>query len=363
MKFAIVNSRVSKVILGADPWVKSTKKAFDEITQVSDCNILTSIELYTWEMVLFLASKKNCRVTVYVPENAKKSEVIEEFMLDEDAVDFVYVEGDYKGKNWWHKRDKAIINDADKIYAIWVREGGNIERNISELKAEDKIVETYKVSNPIDETISQRYPKTLKLSELSDKVLNDSDWNYLTHWTHTSYAPWCFESKFEFYKSIINSHDVYSHNAFNSLKRILERKIICGSSKGAREGKRFVSFTALSPLGSLRFMRWRKGLGRFYWEPYGLAITIESAFQVGLRPVNYVAKKDYDKLPETLKDFYQPLRSRRYVWAYEQEWRLPGDLDLSLVPKESMLAIVRNKEESEELRKEFGIKTLALTED
>jgi hypothetical protein len=44
-------------------------------------------------------------------------------------------------------------------------------------------------------------------------------------------------------------------------------------------------------------------------------------------------------------------------WSVEEEWRLPGDLDLTALPRETVCVIVPSDEEAAEIRDRFGYET------
>jgi hypothetical protein len=362
----ILNSRASKIILGADPWIRAVMAAIDH-ANYNEQIILTSIGLSTWEFILNYSRRIGVRCAIYIPQGVNENNIIKQFKLEESLVSFVKLDVPQKGKSWWRIRDRKIFEDADVIYPISIRPNGNFEGFLKELEAENstlsktkELVDIYRVT--YDESLIERVekPKLVNAKDLTKKTKIFESWNYLTHWTHTTYEPWCNETKAEFYDSIISSDKYYSHSAFNSLCRIIDSQKICATQEKTRSKTKFVSFTELNPIESIELMHWRKGLVRFYLEPYGIAINRDKAFESAVKPVIYTDTENYDNLPKHITPLFQPIKGKRYYWTDEREWRFISDFNLNNFDNDSILIIVRHDSEKTKIKKRVNLQVIAL---
>ncbi len=86
----------------------------------------------------------------------------------------------------------------------------------------------------------------------------------------------------------------------------------------------------LEQLQNLR--QYRKHLGRWDFEPFGLGIHKQAAFRFGARPVIYGDSASFTQMVPDDHPFFQKSNStignKNIDWTLEKEWRVAGDLRL-----------------------------------
>ncbi len=187
----------------------------------------------------------------------------------------------------------------------------------------------------------------------------ESPW--LIHYTRSCPGPWPGQTVAEYCQSLIDGHPGACHTAFNTLIRILEERVIRASARLTRGSCCVVSFTPCLPTQIDTLIKWRKGLGRWSFEPYGIAFPQRSLADFGTRPVIYGTKEDFEALHTDLKYLFQVRRSSSDTWTIEREWRISGDLLLTDAVFEEMVVIIPTQAEARAIVKEFGCK-VALAE-
>ncbi len=363
---AIINSRTGKAPFGK--WLENTFNAVAYCAK-REHRICASVELHQWEFLLYCASALDTAVKIYVPDNFSAEmtrKLMHEFNLDSDNCSFVNIQCKRKsksnatsGKNWWRPRDEKILADADIIYPIAIRPGGFFKKALEKLESSEMQIDTrYSVEH---KSPTWRAPTVPKSENINPELIT-KPWHFLTHWTHTSYEPWRDESKYQFYRSIHENKDDYSHSAYQGLRNILNENRIVTTQRKIRGQFEVVSFTEHAPLEALFFMSWRKGLIRNYWEPYGIAIDREWLLKHGARPVLYGNDDLFDSLDESCRPFFQPIRSSRYTWTEEREWRIVNDLNLNIIPDDKKFVITRTSVEAKQIEEEFGIRAIPMVE-
>jgi len=110
------------------------------------------------------------------------------------------------------------------------------------------------------------------------------------------------------------------------LREILRTQWLRGSPL-RNESPAVVCFSAVGLGAFLARRRFRAHLGRWDYEPYGIAIRREVLMQRGAMPVIYGAKTDYAAMMPEQRWRFQS-RGTTFDWTEEQEWRLRGGLDL-----------------------------------
>ncbi|MED5402193.1 MAG: hypothetical protein VX669_17525 [Planctomycetota bacterium] len=176
---------------------------------------------------------------------------------------------------------------------------------------------------------------TTRLATVQDKRRDD----WLVHCTRECDGPWPGQSREEYLDNLILGRAESDHSVQCTLRRILIEGRLRAVSRPVRGAPPAVSFTScpLEQLGSRRVFRPHRG--RWDFEPYGLAISQDWLIARGARPVVY---RDHPDLSGE-DPFEQPAISEGNTgidWTGEQEWRHPGDIDLSLIPPDCGLVLV-----------------------
>ncbi|HDS29835.1 MAG TPA: hypothetical protein ENN67_02200 [Firmicutes bacterium] len=353
----IMNSRQSKTPVGNDPWIKNT---FEAVRYCSENSIpvIASIGMNTWEFTLWAVGETGGNAIVLVPSCDKNNfdeavkNIVDDFGLEFSSHAWVCLgTGSVKGKKWWHDRDRMAIEISRMIFPVSIRNGGYW----------DKFLLQNQAGKPIDDNFRLDYEsgakRKFKIASVT-KCFPTSDRKYLTHWTSRSYHPWPGEKSADFYSAIYQSRDEYARSAENTLIRILEEGLIRGSGKRIRGGCPVVSFTSLAPDKALELMRWRKRFVRPTFEPFGVAITFETAEKLGIKPVVYV--KSDEPVSGNQPEFQQGYGIGD--WRLENEHRAIGDVDLEKIPRDEIAVLVPSVNSAEKIRERFGLKTIALIE-
>lgn len=169
---------------------------------------------------------------------------------------------------------------------------------------------------------------------------------FLIHYTRRCPGPWPGQSPGEYCQTLIDGRTDSGHSAFDTLNRILVERVIRGGMRLTRGQQRVVSFTECLPQELESVVSWRKGLIRWSFEPYGIAVRKSILMDRGARRVIYGGEEIFRKLPDPDKPFFQLIKQKGHEWSVEKEWRVAGDLDLLDVPRSHVVVIVPTREEA-----------------
>ncbi|MBM3302703.1 MAG: hypothetical protein FJY85_22475 [Deltaproteobacteria bacterium] len=172
------------------------------------------------------------------------------------------------------------------------------------------------------------------------------DSSFLVHYTRSCPGPWPGQTIAEYCRSLVDGCENSAHTAFHTLHRILTERLIRGSNRLTRGPERVVSFTECLPGELNRLIKWHRGLIRWSFEPYGIAIRRKLLWILGASQVVYGDEELYLRLPQDDKYRFQLLKSGGSDWSREKEWRLIGDLNLKDVAKENFIVLVSEPHEA-----------------
>jgi len=239
-------------------------------------------------------------------------------------------------------RDALLGCLATLATRIAVRSGGNMAKIAESIAQRGGILSTAEVADDAA-TPREHWPRHVLAPVFAP-------WPYLTHFTREADGAWPGESQRDYLNWLRNAAAPARHS-FATLLRILREKRIRAAGRFIRGGTAVTCWTELPPdrIASLRC--WRKGLRRWNFTPYGLAIPRATLESLGAHPVRYDS--------DDTNPFAQAARSGSYDWTAEREWRVVGDVDLSRVPSAEMIVLTATANEAEQIRKEFGLKAIA----
>jgi hypothetical protein len=361
-KALILNSRQSKIPTGADQWIQNSFRAVQEAIARGHV-IISSIGMNTWEFLVWAAGYNLGRQIIVVPVDGRddeyeiKADIIRDFGLEESRTGFMFFRAVKKGiraKSAWAERDRIAVSLANQIYPISIRKGGNLERMFKNNPAK---ISTAQLAFSTDYNPHIRRSKVAIREEELTACVRGMKWDYLTHYTRTAHAPWPGETSADFYRAIYDSCACYPRTALETLKRIVSDKQIWASYYHIRGGHKVVSFTELHPREAINLIKWRPRYVRWNFEPYGIAINKTYALSMGVRPVIYEPPEKYYELADEDKPFYQNPGEKGGEWEPEKEWRHHGNLDLTSIPPQNILLLVRNK--SDAFKSDFQVLHLA----
>lgn len=269
-------------------------------------------------------------------------------------------------------RDQRLIELADEVLVLGIRQRGNLHRLLVERLESDRhdvwLVDLpglqpeavkqellslgavtwsppHELLRPISDATGESWPVTspqqpesvLSLGAIAPHQTGD----YLTHTTRACPGPWPEQSHEDYLDSLLDSSPDGDHSALNTLLRIVLQRRLIGSGRTIRGGHPVVSFTGVNvrELPNLRcFLNHR---ARWDFEPYAVSIRRGALERLGARAAIYGSAADWDRLADVDRPYFQlNSESARVDWSIEQEWRFRGDLDLtSFAPDDVMLFV------------------------
>ncbi len=357
---AILLSRQPMRPTGRDDWVRQSVAAVRWLKSEGYA-ICSSLGMPTWDLLTALASLEKMELKLFLPtvsareSSGEQARAIAEFELDSALVDFIPVGGSREittRESRWLLRDRAVIEAARLLIPVSVRDNGYMDRFLREADHRGKEVdERFRVSHQprrqlLAYTINSHHLNP-ELSQLGDR--------YLIHWTRASNSAWPTERLIDYYLAVIQSEN-YPRSGFCTLMNILETGRLAASGKNMPGGIETVSFSATTPADMISLMRWRSRYRQMSFEPYGVGIEREQAILSGIRPVEY-STADH-KLSRGATAWLSQSIGRKTDWRAEQEYRCRGDMDLSMIPTERLIAVCRISEEAAVIEKTGGIRAV-----
>ena len=178
---------------------------------------------------------------------------------------------------------------------------------------------------------------------------------YLIHWTRASNGPWPDERAIDFYAAVIESH-TYPRSVFCTLMNILLNSRITATGTNMPDRTATVSLSGLPPTDTIPLMRWRARYRHMSFEPYGIGIARSLTEMLGLRQVRYADRRSTAITEDDVWLTQSP--GKRSDWRAEDEYRHRGDILLSDVPHDKLLAFCLTSEEAALITKVTGIRAV-----
>jgi len=363
-KAAILNSRQTLRPLGSDQWVNASAMAVADAVR-RNYILLTSIGMKSWEIILTLASRMNARLEIIIPVQKNTdttritSSILNQFHLNNAMADWIFVELNHPGKenhDFQTKRDRIVFEQADILYPVSIRTGGNMDRRLSRAWQDNfEIIENFRVEYNTTHRINAIDLKPDEIDSTIDNYLR----GYLVHWTRASNSQWPDETAYDFHSAIIDSENSYPRRGIDTLIHILQTGTLIASSRHYRENISAVAFSSLLPTEAVKLMRWRARYSEMTFEPYGIAIREDFADTIGIKKVFYGSPEMHDYLTDDDKPYFQNIGTVGY-WMPEKEYRHLGNINLNLIPREDLIVIVRKPDEIEAVRTVFNGKIRSL---
>jgi len=390
---AILNSRKPRQIHPQSRWVQVARQAFQMIKQ-NDYGLATSLGNNPYELVCCL-SKMNGQPTLIISDSLLPfmlpGEKIEAFLKKYDQMfpveKTLFLSPFTPGRvsplrQRAIQRDHCLVTLSSYILAAEIRADGNMERFISEAVKQGKTVKVFQPENfdrstagnkslldleprtfrlgadNVKNTLKIKHPSLPNQDVIQSNLENNS---FLIHFTRSCPGPWPGETLYEYYKALLEGNNGAAHTAFDTLYRILSEQRIRGSDRLIRGQIPVVSFTA-QPLKKLKeLIRWRRGLIRWVFEPYGVAIAKNVLRELGACPVIYCGDEGWKQLKDDQKYRFQLHQPPDTNWTMEKEWRLPGDLDLKTIPKKDVRIILPSVQEARQIAFAFRCQPVLAT--
>jgi hypothetical protein len=354
-KCVILNSRQSKRPCNRDDWVTTTTRAVDSVIR-QELTVITSTGLNTWELTAHLVNTGRGRQIIILPLMDEESipslitQIIDDFKLEAKRCQFVAPGSEMVSrqstKDLRPERDLLAIELADVILPLSIRPRGNLDGLLNQASLAGKeICNDFRVGyHPPVDRVRFNFERSIL-----NPVPNDPNRRYVIHWTRSSHEPYRAETRFEYYHDVLAS-DTYCRSAYYTPLRIATDGTIKGSSRFIRGSYPVVSFSALEPREAIKLMRWRRRYVCYSFEPYGVAIRMDTAIAAGLRPVIYGDDDLYFQLADGDRPFFQSRGSDVSDWRPEAEWRYLGDLNLQSLPVDGVKLIAYTRREAAALQ-------------
>lgn len=191
-------------------------------------------------------------------------------------------------------------------------------------------------------SISTRPYKIFRLKEIQVE-------NFVSHFTRKQTSGWLDEGELGYLDKLLLGGKASDRGPLATLWRIVLQRQLIGGNRLTRDTTRVVSFSnrRLSEFCHLR--TFRSHLGRWDFEPYGIAISRDRLVALGGRPVIYGTEPDWQALGPADRPFFQLSHGPTQNWKEEQEWRVLGDLDLIQVLPEQAIVFVATEAEARQL--------------
>lgn len=252
-------------------------------------------------------------------------------------------------------RDRLMGCLADRAYEIRVRAGGNMQTIAEELRARECAIERWDVVPPLVRVLepSDRLEWSSRTATRGQDTPSTN--GFLTHFTREPDGAWPAEERTAYIDWLCSGVQYEPRDGFAALCRILSEKRIRGGGELIPGAEPMVCFTSLPPEAAVKLRRWRKGLVRWSFSKYGLAIRQAALERLGARAVRYLARSELKALPVEERQFAQLERSEKIDWSAEAEWRVRGDVELSKFKRGDVVALVASENEMQQVADRFGI--------
>lgn len=242
-------------------------------------------------------------------------------------------------------KDAAVIAVADRIDAAYVRKGGTIESSlITRLRhrsscsirvaftgvancAAKKLIDAGAVGWFVLDEMST--PQVNQPCQIADEPWTRSGGRWLIHCTRGPMANWPDETMRQYRDAILLGNDhAIARGPLDALVRILRSGRLVASCATTQKRFPVVCFSD-RPLQELLSERcFRSHLGRWDYEPYGIAIRVDAAKDAGMRPVIYGDPSQRKSVAQSDQYRFHPV-GRTFDWTKESEWRAPETVDLT----------------------------------
>ncbi|EMI22465.1 hypothetical protein RMSM_00614 [Rhodopirellula maiorica SM1] len=274
-----------------------------------------------------------------------------------------------------------MIGIADRVDAVYVRPGGKIDTQLrtrivalrdpstrvaviadvpsAAVKLIDQGAIGWYLTRPDRETtkiVDHTAPGRPECGASNDTDWTRTDGQWLTHTTRGCGGPWPGQTEHQHQDELLLHHpsdDESRRSAGNgplqTLARIVRSGVIVANAITSSKKYPVVCFSEVPLADRLRKRKFRPHLGRWDDEPYGIAIRLEAARRLGLKPVIYGDLKQRSQL--AAEDQYRfQAKGKTFDWTREREWRSNRSVDLTQLDRRDVRIFLPSADEAKSLR-------------
>ena len=261
-------------------------------------------------------------------------------------------------------RDAAIIELADRIDAAYVRPGGKIAGSLHRRIQQRNDASTRVAISPNHNCAAHELiaagaigwylhtsertppPRQLTKSPIHDDQWTRIDGEWLIHCTRAPRANWPDETPRQYRDSLlIGDRDSVDRRPIDALCRIIRTGRIIAGATATRQQHPVVCFSAVRLAELLQRRCFRPQLGRWDYEPYGVAVRRTAAEKLGIQPVVYGEATMRKTLDPSDRYRFHPTGTT-FDWQSEREWRSPRTVDLKLMGPDDVRIFAEDSAES-----------------
>ncbi len=359
----ILSSRLPRKLPADSQCLISLREAV-EFAHSSGLTLVSSTGTLGWEYTTWYAARMDVPIWLVLPPIPldRFPEACEQYIvsykLNRDRTSFLLplTEEKLKKRECQFVRDMVTVLISHHRLVVYIRPNGNWMHILENCTA---------IDNRFIAQRPKRYVEPWRRDKGWMAAAADQDWNgFLFHWTRGTYGPWPGEAPADYFEALTTIKSGNPRDGLSTLAFIAASGIIRGEGRMIRGGTPMVSFTNLKPDEIISLIEYRAGLGRWNFEPYGIAISSSTLRKLGARRVIYGDKNMYDRLSPQEQPYYQYIGStddeeKQERWKGEEEYRLTGDLDLMSI-KEDVILITPTMSEAEALQSSLPYRVCSL---
>lgn len=265
-----------------------------------------------------------------------------------------------------NERDRALVQLADRVYALRVRRGGRVENLLAErIRRDPASVRVAIWDEPQDAganlvadgavgwwlATEQDGEPPRATEEPPSAIWDESplgDGSWLVHCTRGRSGRWPWQREQQWRDEVLlGGEEGHALGPADVLRRILRDSLLRGSAVVTSAGP-VVCFSAVRIEKLLARRTFRSHLGRWDYEPFGIAIRRSVIERMGGLPVVYADSWADSGLRGEERWRFQPC-GKTFDWRSEKEWRVPGSVDLQSIAADDAVVFVGDERSARRL--------------
>lgn len=249
--------------------------------------------------------------------------------------------------------DPVLIQIADEVRALSVRQNGNVNKAISARCKQIENPNVFLLDSKLETKpdvlrrlfdagcyrwilFGQEDGDQVQQPELEFRVPKVDELpagEFLIHCTRGTTDTWPDQQESEYLDELIFQDAGRDHSLERALTRILATGRIHAGNRLTRDKQKVVCFTSATLEELKKLTKFRSHLKRWDFQPVGIAIRKSALKQRGARRVIYGDETTWENLPAKDQPFFQIAKSTTRTgnvldWTVEKEWRVLGDVEL-----------------------------------